>query len=92
LKTDVEADVRNIVTYGKKKIVGKKIHVNIPPAPMDNVKFHSKESVQKWKYVYQKRITHKRELSQKALKLQEGHETFGSCWIDEDHDKSGKVV
>jgi hypothetical protein len=71
LKTDVEADVRNIVTYGKKKIVGKKIHVNIPPAPMDNVKFHSKESVQKWKYVYQRRITHKRELSQEALNCKE---------------------
>jgi hypothetical protein len=33
------------MTYGDKKIVGKKIQVNIPLAPMDNVKFHYKESV-----------------------------------------------
>jgi ribosomal protein S10 len=70
-ETNLEEDVQNIVKSGKNKIAGKGIPENIPPSPMDNVTFHSKESVQKWKYVDQRRITHKRELSQEALNCKE---------------------
>lgn len=45
--------------------------MNVPPAPLDNVPFHSKASVQKWKYVYQRRIARERELSQEALECKE---------------------
>jgi hypothetical protein len=66
-ETDVEADVLDITTYGKKRIRGRRIPANIPPAPMDNVSFHSEESVQKWRFVYQRRVAQERELSQEAL-------------------------
>ncbi|MCI21926.1 envelope-like protein, partial [Trifolium medium] len=64
---DVEADVQDIVTYEKKRIRGKRIPANIPSAPMDNISFHSGESAQKWKFVYQRRIAQERELNQEAL-------------------------
>ncbi|MCH94584.1 envelope-like protein [Trifolium medium] len=68
---DVELHVQDIVTPGKEMVAGKMISENIPLAPMDNVSFHSAESVQKWKYVYQRRIAHERELSQEALNCKE---------------------
>jgi hypothetical protein len=53
---DVEADVPYIMTSRKKRIGGRRVPANVPPAPMDNISFHSEESVQKWRYVYQRRI------------------------------------
>ena len=46
-KTDGEVHILDIVTSYRRKIIGKRIHVNITAAPLDNVSFHSKESVQK---------------------------------------------
>ncbi|MCI40031.1 envelope-like protein, partial [Trifolium medium] len=48
---DVEADVQHIMASKIKKIAGKRVPENILPAAMDNISFHSEESVQKWKYV-----------------------------------------
>lgn len=45
----------------KRKVGGKRVIVNVHVAPMDNVSFHSKTSVQKWKYVFQRRIIIERE-------------------------------
>ncbi|MCI42699.1 envelope-like protein, partial [Trifolium medium] len=44
---DVEAYVQDIMTSGKKRIGGKRIPANIPPAPMDNISFHSEGSAKK---------------------------------------------
>jgi hypothetical protein len=68
---DVELDVLDITTSGKKRIGGRRVPANIPPATMDNVSFHSEECVQKWRFVYQRRIAHERELSQEALNCKE---------------------
>jgi hypothetical protein len=70
-ETDDEANVLDIVATEKKKLVGKRIPANIPPAPMDNISFHSEASVQKWKNVYQRRVAHERELSSEALGCKE---------------------
>lgn len=69
--TDVEADVLDIMTSGKKRVGGRRIPANIPPAPMDTVSFHSEESAQKWRFVYQRRVAQERELSQEALECKE---------------------
>jgi hypothetical protein len=42
--TNVEVNVLNITTSGKKRIGGRRVPTNIPPAPMDRVSFHSEES------------------------------------------------
>jgi hypothetical protein len=47
-ESDVEPTVLDITASGKKRIGGRRIPANIPPAPMDGVSFHSEESAQKW--------------------------------------------
>ncbi|KAK2402321.1 hypothetical protein QL285_051853 [Trifolium repens] len=70
-ESDVEPNVLDITTSGKKRIGGRRIPANIPPAPMDRVSFHSEESAQKWRFVYQRRIAQERELNQEALECKE---------------------
>ncbi|KAK2389857.1 hypothetical protein QL285_063419 [Trifolium repens] len=70
-ESDGEPDVLDITTAGKKRIGGRRIPTNIPPAPMDRVSFHSEESAQKWRFVYQRRIAQERELNQEALECKE---------------------
>jgi hypothetical protein len=67
---DVEVDVLDITTSGKKRIGGRKVPANVPLAPMDNVSFHLEVNAQKWRFVYHRRIAHERELSQEALNCQ----------------------
>jgi hypothetical protein len=47
--TDVEADVQDIMIFKKKRIGGRRIPTNIPPAIMDNISFqeelHKNESL-----------------------------------------------
>ena len=40
----------------KEKTTGKNIPANVPEVPIDNISFHSVENVEKWKYVYQRRL------------------------------------
>lgn len=58
---DVEHNLDDIVVpYPhekiKKIIGGNKIHVNVPTTPLENVSFHSDESVINWNFVYYRRI------------------------------------
>ncbi|KAK2354968.1 hypothetical protein QL285_092426 [Trifolium repens] len=69
--TDGEPDVLDITTAGRKRIGGRRIPANIPPAPMDRVSLHSEESAQKWRFVYQRRIAQERKLNQEALECKE---------------------
>src|ERR1044072_678631 len=50
---------------------GKKIPLNVPAAPLDNISFHSEQSAQRWRYVYQRRIARERELHGDALKCKD---------------------
>ncbi|MCI32315.1 hypothetical protein A2U01_0053528, partial [Trifolium medium] len=45
-EADVKANVQDIMASKKKRLGGKRVPMNIPPAPMDNISFHSEESVQ----------------------------------------------
>lgn len=69
-KGNIDGFVEDIVVLPVKKsrniIGGKKISYDIPLAPTDNVSFHSYESVMKWKYVFQRRITYVR-LSEEVM-------------------------
>ncbi|XP_057444205.1 uncharacterized protein LOC130736388 [Lotus japonicus] len=68
---DVIPDAANMSSTTKKRIRGKRVPLNIPDAPMDNVSFHTAESTQRWKFVYQRRIAREKELSEEALKVDE---------------------
>ncbi|KAL5153506.1 hypothetical protein HKD37_19G053036 [Glycine soja] len=50
---DVELDVS---TSKRAKKSGRKVPGNVPDAPLDNISFHSIGNVEKWKYVYQRRL------------------------------------
>jgi hypothetical protein len=69
--TNVEANVLDINASEWKRMEGRRVPANIPPAPMDNVSFHSEESVQKWRFVYQRRVAQERELNQGAFECKE---------------------
>jgi len=66
-----------------KKIIvgGKKVPVNVPKAPFDNISFHYVESVQKWKFVYQRRLALKIELIKEALECKEVMELIESVGL-----------
>ncbi|XP_057443912.1 uncharacterized protein LOC130736077 [Lotus japonicus] len=67
----VELDKSDTGSTALKRKVGKRIPENVPAAPLDNISFHSEESVGKWKYVYQRRIAQERELTGEILHCQE---------------------
>ncbi|KAL5133533.1 hypothetical protein HKD37_03G006837 [Glycine soja] len=65
---DVELDVS---TSKRAKKSGRKVPGNVPDAPLDNISFHSIGNVEKWKYVYQRRLAVERELGRDALDCKE---------------------
>ncbi|KAL5166167.1 hypothetical protein HKD37_18G051178 [Glycine soja] len=65
---DVELDVS---TSKRAKKSGRKVPGNVPGAPLDNISFHSIGNVEKWKYVYQRRLAVERELGRDALDCKE---------------------
>ncbi|XP_050895912.1 uncharacterized protein LOC127102603 [Lathyrus oleraceus] len=87
---DVEQNVSDIVPL--KKAIGKKVTANVPEVPIDNISFHSVENVEKWKFVYQKRLALERYLEKDALeckevvslidnaRLMESVVNFGKCY------------
>lgn len=54
--TDDDEDVLDIVSTIRINVSEKRVIVNVTSAHMDNVPFHSETSVQKLKYVVQRRI------------------------------------
>lgn len=70
-ETNAKEDAQYIVSTIRRKVGRKRIHVNVPAAPMDNVSTHSKTSVLKWKYVFQRRIAAQRDLGKDALDCKE---------------------
>ncbi|XP_057452148.1 uncharacterized protein LOC130743954 [Lotus japonicus] len=70
-ETDSEPDVPDISTSAKKRIKVKRIPLNVPEAPIDNVFFHFASSAQSWKFVVQRRLAIERELHEDALELKE---------------------
>ncbi|KAL5165765.1 hypothetical protein HKD37_18G050839 [Glycine soja] len=65
---DVELDVPDIKRAKKS---GKKVPGNVPDAPLDNISFHSIGNVERWKFVYQRRLAVERELGRDALDCKE---------------------
>ncbi|KAH1265581.1 hypothetical protein GmHk_01G001259 [Glycine max] len=65
---DVELDVS---TSKRTKKSGKKVPGNVPDAPLDNISFHSIGNVERWKFVYQRRLAVERELGRDALDCKE---------------------
>ncbi|KAH1249531.1 hypothetical protein GmHk_05G012861 [Glycine max] len=65
---DVELDVPDIK---RAKSSGKKVPGNVPDAPLDNISFHSIGNVERWKFVYQRRLALERELGRDALDCKE---------------------
>ncbi|XP_058726401.1 uncharacterized protein LOC131597739 [Vicia villosa] len=59
--SDVEVDVLDIPR--KKRPTSSKLVAKVPDVPIDNISFHYTSSVNRWKYIYQKRLALKRELA-----------------------------
>ncbi|XP_050919331.1 uncharacterized protein LOC127136859 [Lathyrus oleraceus] len=58
----------DIISTSRKQAPGKKIPANISEVPLDNISFHS---VEKWKFVYQRRLALERELGKDAFECKE---------------------
>ncbi|XP_050895637.1 uncharacterized protein LOC127102296 [Lathyrus oleraceus] len=63
--SDVPCNVSDILS--KKKPTTSKLAASVPEVPIDNISFHFASSVNRWKYVYQKRLALERELAQNVL-------------------------
>ncbi|XP_058783835.1 uncharacterized protein LOC131658569 [Vicia villosa] len=55
----------------KKKPTSIKLAARFPDVPIDNISFHYASSVNRWKYVYQKRLALERELAQNSLECKD---------------------
>lgn len=66
-KIYVEEGVMDMLSIVRIKVGGKRIYVNVLATPMDNVSFHSKTSVHKWKYLFKRMIGPKRDLGKEDL-------------------------
>ncbi|XP_057418549.1 uncharacterized protein LOC130712747 [Lotus japonicus] len=69
-ESDVEPDVSDIDMTAKKRMSGRRVPVNVPEAPLDNISFHFVESASRWKYVFQRSVALERELVPEALGCQ----------------------
>ncbi|XP_050888960.1 uncharacterized protein LOC127094140 [Lathyrus oleraceus] len=67
--SDVPCDVPD--TASKKKPTTSKLAAIVPEVPIKNILFHFASSVNRWKYVYQKRLALERELAQNVLEYKE---------------------
>lgn len=65
----VEDDVQDISSVKKSKM--KKLSVRVSNAPLDKISFHHVGNVEKWKYVYQRRIALERELGKDDFECHE---------------------
>ncbi|XP_050919703.1 uncharacterized protein LOC127137275 [Lathyrus oleraceus] len=63
--SDVPCNVSDILS--KRKPTTSKFAASVPEVPIYNISFHFASSVNRWKYVYQKRLALERELAQNVL-------------------------
>ncbi|XP_050915995.1 uncharacterized protein LOC127131104 [Lathyrus oleraceus] len=68
-ESDVPCDVTT--SMSRKKPSSSKLAASVPEVPIDNVSFHFPSSVNRWKYVYHKRLALERELTQNTLDCKE---------------------
>ncbi|XP_050878574.1 uncharacterized protein LOC127082383 [Lathyrus oleraceus] len=68
-ESDVPCDVTT--SMSRKKPSSSKLAASVPEVPIDNVSFHFPSSVNRWKYVYHKRLALERELAQNTLDCKE---------------------
>ncbi|XP_050897684.1 uncharacterized protein LOC127104541 [Lathyrus oleraceus] len=59
------------ISTSRKQAPGKKIPTNILEVPIDNISFHSVENVEKWKFVYQRRLALEMELGKNDFECKE---------------------
>ncbi|XP_050889411.1 uncharacterized protein LOC127094648 [Lathyrus oleraceus] len=67
VESDSDVSCNVSYTLSKKKPTTSKLAASIPEIPIDNISFHFASSVNRWKYVYQKRLALERELAQNVL-------------------------
>lgn len=68
---DVKQIVQDIMPSTKEGVAEKKIPANVPEVPINNISFHYVENVEKWKYVYQRRLDLERNIGNDDLECKE---------------------
>ncbi|MCH88394.1 envelope-like protein, partial [Trifolium medium] len=71
--SEIEEEAVKVTTGGssRKTVKGKKVPLNVPPAPLDNVSFHFEDGSTKWRYVFYRRLSLEKNLSPELLQCQE---------------------
>ncbi|XP_058741351.1 uncharacterized protein LOC131613721 [Vicia villosa] len=72
--SDVDVDAQEIPL--RKKPTTSKLAASVPEVPIDNISFHYPSSVNRWKYVYHKRLALERELAKNVLENKEIMDLF----------------
>ncbi|XP_058774461.1 uncharacterized protein LOC131648748 [Vicia villosa] len=67
--SDVDVDAQGIPL--RKKPTTSKLAASVPEVPIDNISFHYPSSVNRWKYVYHKRLALERELDKNVIENKE---------------------
>ncbi|MCH98507.1 envelope-like protein, partial [Trifolium medium] len=80
-RKEAPSNVATTGTSSRKSIGGKKVPLNVPSAPMDNVSFHHENSASRWKYVYNRRLALEKELGKDALECQEIVDLIGEAGL-----------
>jgi hypothetical protein len=71
VESDSDAPCDVTTSLSRKKPTSSKLAASVPEVLIDNVSFHFAYSVNRWKYVYHKRLALERELAQNAFECKE---------------------
>ncbi|CAJ2633262.1 unnamed protein product [Trifolium pratense] len=69
-ESDFERET-SVATSGgtsRRSVKGRKVHVTVPYAPLDNIYFHLENGSARWKYVYHRRLALERNLKENVFK------------------------
>ena len=80
-----------VLSSQRRKISGKKVPANIPPAPLDNISFHFESGASRWRYVYHIRLARERAACE-CCQVQRDHVFDQGCWANADCDTSWKMI
>ncbi|XP_045791756.1 uncharacterized protein LOC123886483 [Trifolium pratense] len=82
-ESEFEEEIVKTTTGGssRKTVKGRKVPLNVPSAPLDNVSFHFEDGPTRWKFVFNRRLSVERNLSKDFLKCKELMELISAAGL-----------
>ncbi|XP_045791760.1 uncharacterized protein LOC123886487 [Trifolium pratense] len=82
-ESEFEEEIVKTTTGGssRKTVKGRKVPLNVPSAPLDNVSFHFEDGPTRWKFVFNIRLSVERNLSKDFLQCKELMELISAAGL-----------